>query len=100
MIVREFANYNKTHLVATHYLEKGESVPLHKHDWPHDAFVAHGTVEFDFGGLKKIIEAPEAVHFPQGGMHGYTALSDSALVVATHEYQYIKEHFERQAATE
>lgn len=89
MLVHIFTTHDEKTTLAAFDLEKDERTSPHCHGYPHDAFVAIGTVTFDIGGIKKTVEAPATVHFPDGAEHSFKAESAKALVVCTHETRFV-----------
>lgn len=79
----DFFNHDESILFNVVYMAAGEEVPVHDHDYPHDCFVLKGTVAFMIGGIVKELVAPDTIHFPDGAVHGFKAVTD-ATVISTH----------------
>lgn len=78
----DFFNHDRSILFNVIYMAAGEEVAVHEHAYPHDCFVLKGTVTFTVG-VAKTLEAPSTVHFPNGAVHGFKAVTD-AVVICTH----------------
>jgi quercetin dioxygenase-like cupin family protein len=46
-------------------------------------FISQGTVRVQIGPISKELMAPDTVHFPNGALHNFEAVTD-ALVVTVH----------------
>lgn len=79
----DFRTYDDKILFNVVYLTAGEVVESHDHDYPHDLFITRGTVRVKIESIVKDLEAPSTVHFPNGAVHGWSAVTD-AIVVTTH----------------
>lgn len=79
----DFLTHDGRTLFNTVFMKAEEAVPVHDHDYPHECFVVQGTVRFSIGGIVKELSAPSTVHFPNGAIHGWEAVTD-ALVICTH----------------
>jgi quercetin dioxygenase-like cupin family protein len=79
----DFFNHDSSILFDSIWMEVGEEVPVHEHDYPHDCFVLEGTVVFNIGPIAKTLVGPDTIHFPGGAWHGFKAYT-KALVICTH----------------
>lgn len=63
---------------------KGESTPMHMHEWPHDVFVVRGKLKLDVGSIVHELDPGSVVHCPGGADHQLTALEDDTIVITQH----------------
>ncbi len=81
----QFLSHDGSHYIITFEMKKGErGTPFHKHSYPHDLFVAKGTVRLDIGTLNCTLHAPDNAQFPTGAVHSFVCMSDECFCVATH----------------
>jgi quercetin dioxygenase-like cupin family protein len=79
-----FQTYDGKFDVQVFHLRPGEGVPRHQHQlYAHDMFISQGTVRVQIGPISKELMAPDTVHFPNGALHNFEAVTD-ALVVTVH----------------
>lgn len=79
-----FLTYDEKFEVQVFHLRPGEGVPEHQHQlYAHDMFISQGSVRVRIGPITKELAAPDTVHFPNGALHSFEALTD-AVVVTVH----------------
>lgn len=66
--------------VQTFHLAPGDGVPEHVHAYPHDLYIASGSLIVTRDGVSAITAGPQTIHFPKGTRHSYEAVLDSVAV--------------------
>jgi quercetin dioxygenase-like cupin family protein len=80
-IYRCTMSYNDESMLCYFYLEKGASIPLHKHVPVQNGFVVKGRVRFlQEGGKSFVVEAGDGYIFASNELHGSEVLEDTELI--------------------
>ena len=80
-IYRCTMSYNDQSMLCYFYLEKGSSIPLHKHEAVQNGFVVKGRIRFlQEGGKCNVMEAGNGYIFESNELHGSEVLEDTELI--------------------
>ncbi len=80
-IFRTTMSYNEASMLCYFRMEKGASIPLHKHEAVQNGFVIKGRVRFlQEGGKSIVVEDGDGYIFGSNESHGSEVLEDTELI--------------------